>query len=218
MHDPTARFVYPVLEAGLRLKRQLTTGLLPPFDREHARLKELLFAPVPADPLFGPDPVLGRRADATGFLGIRYALACWLDEVFTRAPGWADRWNERKLEVELYGTNDRAWKFWEQARYAEQHPADDALEVFYLCVRLGFRGTLDGNPARLEEWLIAARDRLAPVPSYQTLYDLEPDPAPDVAPRSAVHQFERMLRVAGAVMLVAMPVIGFLLAFRAGGR
>ena len=220
MHDPTARFVYPVLEAGLRLKRRLAGGSPPPFDREHARLKELLFAPVPPDPVFGPapEPTSGRRTDPVAFLGVRYALACWLDELFTRAPGWADRWNERKLEVELYGTNDRAWKFWEQARLAEQAPADDALEVFYLCVRLGFRGSLDADPTRLGEWLTAARDRLARLPAYQTPYDLEPDPTPDVPPRHAARRFDRMLRVAGAVLLVAVPAVGFLLAFRAGGR
>lgn len=221
MHDATARFVYPVLETGLRLKRRLGRGAPPPLDREHARLKELLFAPTPADPLFGPvgqSPDPGRRqaADRAGFLGVRYALACWLDELFTRAPEWADRWNERKLEVELYGTNDRAWKFWEQARLAEQAPADDALEVFYLCVRLGFRGSLGEDPARLAEWLSAARERLSRLPPHQSPYDLEPDPAPDVPPRFGERRYERMLRAAGAALLVATPVVGFLLAFRAG--
>jgi type VI secretion system protein ImpK len=225
MHETTARFVYPVLEVGLRLKRRLGRGAAPAFDREHGRLKELLFAPAPPGPVLGPLPAETGRggvrhspADRSAFLGVRYALACWLDELFTRAPEWADRWNERKLEVELYGTNDRAWKFWEQARLAEQMPADDALEVFYLCVRLGFRGSLGEDPARLAEWLTATRDRLSRLPANPTPYDLEPDPTPDVPPRHGERVFERMMRAAGAVLLVAVPVVGFLVAFRAGGR
>jgi type VI protein secretion system component VasF len=97
-------------------------------------------------------------------------------------------------------------------------PTDDALEVFYLCVRLGFRGTLGEDPTRFGEWQAAARDRLARLPALQTPYDLEPDPTPDVPPRHGERRFERMLRTAGAVLLVVIPVVGFLAAFRAGGR
>src|SRR5205807_5159764 len=74
------------------------------------------------------------------FLGVRYALACWLDEFFILNTPWEKKWNERKLEVELYGTNDRAWKFWRQAELALALPQDDAVEAFFLCVMLGFRG------------------------------------------------------------------------------
>lgn len=208
MRDPTARYVYPVLDLGLDLRDRLTAGRTPAFDPEHARLMERLMAPIPD---VGP-------AGRDGFLGIRYALASWLDETFTRAPGWADRWNERKMEVALYGTNDRAWKFWQQARLAEQLTTDDALEVFFLCVQLGFRGNLAGTPAALAEWIGATRDRLCRLTPEPTAYDLEPDPAQDVPPRHGERRFERMLATAGAALLVVIPVTGFLLAYRAGGR
>jgi type VI secretion system protein ImpK len=201
MHPDTARTVYPVLARGLAVKRRLAAGPPPAFDPEHAALKELLAAAAGGD---------GR------FLGVRYPLACWLDELFTGTPAWAARWTERKLEGELYGTNDRAWKFWEQARLAEQMPADDALAVFHLCVRLGFRGELREAPDRLAEWVAAATNRLARLPPLETPYDLEPDPAPAAPPRRAGRRFERMLAACGAGLLVLVPAAGFLLAFRAG--
>ena len=42
----------------------------------------------------------------------------WLDELFILYSSWESAWNERKLEGSLYGSNDRAWRFWEQARIA----------------------------------------------------------------------------------------------------
>src|SRR5262249_62306200 len=100
-----------------------------------------------------------RRDEA--FLGIRYALVCWLDEIFILDSPWASEWNERKLEEGLYGTNDRAWKFWEQARKAEARPGTDALEVYYLCVVLGFRGDLRNAPERLAGWRNTIESRIA---------------------------------------------------------
>src|SRR5262249_56273100 len=60
-----------------------------------------------------------RGGGAQRFLGIRYALVCWLDELFIVGTRWSARWNERKLEVALYGTHDRGWRVLGQARPAE---------------------------------------------------------------------------------------------------
>jgi type VI secretion system protein ImpK len=215
MRDETAGFVYPVLDHGLRLRGRLGRGELAAFDREHARLRELLLA-GPADAgTIGPRPPV---PPGTTFLGARYALAAWLDESFTHGSPWADRWNERKLEVELYGSNDRAWKFWEQARLAEQQPGDEALEAFFLCALLGFRGTLAEAPAKFEEWVAAARERLRVLPADETPYDLEPDPVPDVPPRRAARGFERMLATAGIALLALIPCAAFFVVATAGRR
>ena len=40
----------------------------------------------------------------------------------------AGQWNERKFEVEFYETNDRAWRFWVQARMAAERAALQAIE------------------------------------------------------------------------------------------
>src|SRR6185312_5642130 len=123
------------------------------------------------------------------FLGIRYALVCWLDELFTSDRIWQAAWNERKLEVELYGSNDRAWKFWQQAALAQARPAADALEAAYLCVTLGFRGKLRDQADRLEPWIAAARLRLGKVDELSWAYAAEPEPATDVPPLHGRAQF-----------------------------
>jgi len=93
-------------------------------------------------------------------------------------------WTERKLEEALYGTNDRAWRFWEQAAAADRRADPAVLSTFVLCVALGFRGDYSPNPAKLAEWLTAAKERAArpagdpPVPAGR------PTPA-DVPPLRA---------------------------------
>jgi type VI secretion system protein ImpK len=221
MRNDTTRFVYPVLAHGLDLRGRLARGQPAAFDRGHARLKELLLAGPADTSAAGPRPPILPSTPGGGsaaFLGSRYALVCWIDELFTHGSPWADRWNERKLEVELYGSNDRAWKFWEQAKLAEQQPGDDALETFFLCALLGFRGTLAEAPARFDEWIVAARERLRALPADETPYDLEPDPVPDVPPRRAARGFARMLAAAGVILLVLIPCAAFLVVAYAGRR
>ena len=71
----------------------------------------------------------------------KYGLVSWIDEVLIDAPWQGSKWwNENKLETELYNTNDRQWKFYAEAKEATKLPRRDALEVFYVCVVLGFRG------------------------------------------------------------------------------
>ncbi|TWT36532.1 hypothetical protein KOR34_14380 [Posidoniimonas corsicana] len=94
------------------------------------------------------------------FRGARYALVCWLDELFICRSQWSDAWNERKLESALYGGNDRAWEFWRQAQRAAAQTTDDALSAYYLCVALGFRGRLRNDPPALEEWFEQTRARV----------------------------------------------------------
>ena len=55
---------------------------------------------------------------------------------------WKDReeWNENKLEWEIFQTNSRYDLFYKKAKEAFALPQKDALETFYVCVVLGFRG------------------------------------------------------------------------------
>jgi type VI secretion system protein ImpK len=71
----------------------------------------------------------------------QYALACWIDEVLLEAP-WDGRdwWNNNVLEVELFKMREAAERFFFEAKEAATLPQRDALEVFYVCVILGFRG------------------------------------------------------------------------------
>src|SRR5262245_19094635 len=114
MRDEIANLVYPVLLHGIGLKAKLERGLRPTLAAEQAALKGLLGSGTHAPP-FGaerdPNTTMGRER----FLGIRYALACWLDEIFIDSP-WKREWDENKVESALYQTNIRHRNFWEQAR------------------------------------------------------------------------------------------------------
>ncbi len=71
----------------------------------------------------------------------RYALIVWMDEIFLSLP-WdgASWWREHVLEMSLYQSRNCSVRFFELARAAAALPDRDALEVYYNCVLLGFRG------------------------------------------------------------------------------
>src|SRR5688572_17908469 len=74
------------------------------------------------------------------YKGLRYAVVSWIDELFIIDSPWRDEWSPNALEPALYGTRSRAHDFWEQARMASSRSDRNALEVFHLCLLLGFRG------------------------------------------------------------------------------
>jgi type VI secretion system protein ImpK len=147
MNKRLTRVVYPVITEALKLKERLDRGESPDIGREQSQLLNLL--KNVGEPPRGGDFGVGG---GTTFLGIRYALTTWIDELFIVYSAWADAWNSRKLEPTLYGgAAQREWKFWEQARLAAGHT--DAVEVFFLCVVLGFRGEYRNEPGKLKTWI-----------------------------------------------------------------
>ena len=184
MREEIASVVFPVFNHGLGLKERLDSGEQPDFTFEQSVLKQLLQGVYEASrnkdyggdssanfrtsgATMGTLPSMndpgGKGRGSDQFLGIHYALCCWLDEIFCVGSVWARQWNERKMETALYQSNDRAYKFWEQAKKAENRRNSDVLETFYLCVMLGFRGDYRDNPQDLEKWTSAVRGRLARV-------------------------------------------------------
>jgi type VI secretion system protein ImpK len=104
---------------------------------------------------------LGDRAD---WKLAKYALTAWVDEVLIDSP-WEGRtwWEQHRLEFQYFRTADAFTVFYEQAKKAAALPRKDALETYYVCVVLGFRGVYgDPNgiqhaeeaelPSSLEEW------------------------------------------------------------------
>src|SRR5262245_11422035 len=172
MRQEVADLVFPVLRAGILLRKRLGTRKVDEMDmqREQETLKVLLNK-RPSDEaaveFLGDQRFADPRRSVDGrgdsFLGIRYALTCWLDEIIIQDDvPWKAQWNEKKLEEadSLFRTNDRAWKFWEQAKLAAARELRDAQEAFYLCVLLGFRGNKEGHPDQLQEWRQAAESQL----------------------------------------------------------
>ncbi|RIK73120.1 MAG: DotU family type IV/VI secretion system protein [Planctomycetota bacterium] len=83
----------------------------------------------------------GQVTDAAAWNLAKYALASWIDDLLITTP-WSghDWWESNSLEFALFKTRDRATKFFLRAKEAAELPRRDALEVYYLCVILGFRG------------------------------------------------------------------------------
>jgi type VI secretion system protein ImpK len=219
MRQELARLVLPVIDQGLDLYDRLRSGGPEPnFPTEQAALVARLLTDTEARrvPDYGGDTQPGTRVEpgptarsAGRFLGVRYALVCWLDELFILHSSWERRWNENKLEVQLYGSNDRAWQFWEQARQAGVRPSADALEAFYLCVMLGFTGERVDRPAELVTWIATTRTQvLAQLPArWDSPAAREPVPA--VPPRRGFERFQRMLAVLTVAALIFVPVAAF---------
>jgi type VI secretion system protein ImpK len=233
VREEIANLVYPVIDHTLRLKEQLERG--EPgldLDNEQAALKGLLgteaasrrWAEFGGDG--GLDSSLGgtmrgmsdhnRRSGGDGFLGIRFVLACWVDEIMIDSP-WEEEWKEKKLETALYGTADRAFRFWEQARKAETRQGSDALEVFFLCVMLGFRGDYRDQPDKLRAWANNVQTRIAqgqgkewPAPDGQ-------DPTTNVPPLRGREKLKRLVMSWSICLLVAVFVGVFFVIHKLAG-
>jgi type VI secretion system protein ImpK len=82
-----------------------------------------------------------RVGELTGWELAKYALVAWIDDVLIEAP-WDGRewWENNSLEFAYFKTRDRATEFYIKARAASELTRRDILEVFYVCVMLGFRG------------------------------------------------------------------------------
>ncbi|MGD9853921.1 MAG: DotU family type IV/VI secretion system protein [Planctomycetaceae bacterium] len=144
------------------------------------------------DPQFVQRRILDRLEQADAAVGAtrdwelaRYALVSWIDEVLLDTE-WSGRnwWSNNVLEAELFRTRDCSTRFYACAEEARGLVGSQALEVFYDCVVLGFRGMYrshetaqslsdhDGLSDSLEAWLrrtalaLAKREALpAPVAS-----------------------------------------------------
>jgi len=71
----------------------------------------------------------------------KYALVSWIDEMLVETP-WSGRdwWSNNVLEVQFFNTRLCNERFYTKAQEASGQTRRDALEVYYNCVILGFRG------------------------------------------------------------------------------
>lgn len=84
----------------------------------------------------------------------KYAIVAWVDDLLIDSP-WEGRvwWHENHLELRYFQSTDAFTEFYQRSKQATILPNKDALEVFYVCVVLGFRGVY-GDPngiAKIEE-------------------------------------------------------------------
>jgi len=200
MRDELAKLVYPTLAYGLKVRDALQKGETLDFDKEQAAFRGLLQTREAARRW--PD----YSGDGEQFLGVRYALTCWIDEIFIDGTRWAQTWNEKKLETSLYGSNDRAYNFWEQAKIAEARSEIDALEVFYLCMMLGFRGDLTGAPERVLDRRDAWEAQFGQRRARQWNSPPELPPRTHVPPLTGRDKFRKALMILGIVVAILIPI------------
>jgi hypothetical protein len=220
MPDILISHMHRVLDAGISLKERLERGERPDLAREQAELKMLLMGDNELRVLpdyygegnFGQTFGGGGKGGST-FRGVRYALTCWLDEIFSdgHPREWSEQWANSILERQLFGERDRAWRFWEQARLADMRPGTDALEAFYWCVMLGFRGEFPPEMGSLDNWVQATQTRL--VKGQQSDWPLPPEREvpTNVPPRGAKDRFQTMMMLWQVAMLVAVPFVTYIL-------
>jgi type VI secretion system protein ImpK len=236
MQQEIADLVYPIFLRALRLRDRLEAGESPDFEVEHAALRGLLLteaearrlpayagegrtAAAPAPPVGAWSQTMPQQGDGAAAgpqhpPGVRYLMACWLDEFFIGFTPWAERWQEKKLETALYGTNERAWKLWEQAGQAERRADADALEAFFLSVMLGFRGDLAREPAQLQAWAAAARARQGRLRPWRAPPEREPPAA--VPPLRGRGRLRRAVLACGLLLLLLIPLVAFFIARQLG--
>lgn len=154
MRSEFAAAVDPIFDRALDLVARIEQGRCNAPERER---QELLQAFAAGRARCGHD----RRFDHAA-----YALAAWIDELLVDLP-WsgAQWWSNNVLEMELFRTRVCSERFFTAAREASADEQRDALEVFYYCVILGFRGVYGdadraarvavslGIPPTLELWL-----------------------------------------------------------------
>lgn len=211
MHEDLANLTHHLLQHGIELKKRLLAGEKLDVASEQAVLKRLLLTDAESRRI----PEYGEEADLVGkdghFLGVRYALVCWLDELFLVDSPWEVDWNETKLEMALYGSNDRAWRFWDQAKIAERRPTIEALRAFYLCAMLGFRGDLGLDNSQLRVWVESVRRRLGSNDALSWSRPPERELITYVPPLRGQETLRRMIIACGTLMLVVVPLIAIFL-------
>lgn len=71
----------------------------------------------------------------------KYAIVSWIDELLVDTP-WSGRdwWSNNVLEVQHFNTRLCNEQFFVRAQEASTLTKRDALEVFYICVVMGFQG------------------------------------------------------------------------------
>lgn len=219
MADVTSKRVYRVIANAADLHERLEHGERFDLSTVLSRFKADLWATEAGAGAEQSQRVMASQRGASDFLGVRYALTCWLDELFIQHSPCGDEWRQNSLEVALYGGSaERAHKFWAEARRAQERRASEALEVYYLCTMLGFRGDptcipvgagadLQDSHERLQAWCrsvearltLARRQQQPPIPAEL------PTPS-NVPPLTGAERLARMAMIATIVVLLIVPI------------
>ena len=154
MKDAFGQVIDPVLRYVIDLRRGADRGEHPAIESVKSDLLGLF---AEAEQKAG-----AARETSASFGLVKYALVYWADEVLINSS-WAhaDGWRYHILEWEYFRENVGGEKFFEKADEAERLNDTSPLEVFFLCVTLGFQGKLGFDKTQLRRWIERAYNRLA---------------------------------------------------------
>jgi type VI secretion system protein ImpK len=147
----------------------------------------------------------------------RYAIVAFIDEQILKSS-WAGRteWMSQPLQLLLYRENTAGENFFVRMRALLQdgrRPA--ALEAYYLCLSLGFRGAYEraGDIGPIATFLESAREQLGKrLPAASTL---SPSARlPDRAPAEKFSKSPLLLLLAGSVAVTVIVLIALSLSMR----
>lgn len=124
-----AKAVDPIFMHVLRLLDRIENSESPNPEEDQLQIRSLIDQ---AEALLGAGPEWELA---------KYALVSWIDEMLVDAP-WESRewWKNNVLEQQIFSSRKRHQQFFISAQQASELIGKDALEVFYVCVILGFRG------------------------------------------------------------------------------
>ena len=143
----------------------------------------------------------------------RYLLACWLDELFVVDTELSRQWNENKLEMLMFGTNDRAWRFWDHVNSEAVSKNIEVQQIALSCIMHGFQGQMVESHSELSAWVekcknsffMKAQDSWTPPPGLPIIAD-----TPVLKGRGELDSVIRIALVFGVILL---PVISFLVVY-----
>lgn len=169
-----------------------------------------------------------EQAKALGYTGEMiqmsvFAVIAFLDEsvLNLQSPAFAD-WSQRPLQEELFGHHRAGEVFFENLRdlLARQDSQEDAdcLEVYCLCLLLGYRGRYAlGGAGEVQSFVRQIRAKIGRIRG-RALFLREGVPAPEVKQVTAIDRWSRGLSFTALCLLLAMLLAyaGFSMALRSG--
>ena len=125
-----AKAVDPIFLHVFGLLDRIGRGVQPSPEEERLRVRGLIDQ---------ADAMWGHSQDAEL---AKYAIVSWIDEMLVAEAPWqgSEWWKNNSLEWEYFKTQDRSEQFYLKAKEASGLRRKDALEVFYVCAVMGFRG------------------------------------------------------------------------------
>ncbi len=151
------------------------------------------------------------------------AVVAFLDEsvLSLQSPTFAD-WPQRPLQEELFGHSRMGEVFFENLRglfsRQESQQTADCLEVYCICLLLGYRGRYAlGGGGEIETFIRQIREKIGRFRG-QLLFLRAGAPPPEVKQTRAIDRWSRGLGIAALCLLLAMLLAygGFWLALSSG--